>query len=239
MLVIPAIDLKGGRCVRLRQGDPNQETVYSDDPISVARKFQEDGAKLIHVVDLDGAFEGRPVHGEIVRKIAASISIPIEIGGGIRTKAAVEGYVEAGISRVIIGTALLGDGFEEIFGAYRKYIIVGIDAKNSMVATHGWKEVSNIDAVSFIKDLHEKGVEEVIYTDISTDGMLSGPNVSAMERILRAAPGLSLIASGGVSSLDDVMCLKELAPLGLKGAIVGKAIYDGRINLKDAIQIAS
>lgn len=239
MLVIPAIDLKGGKCVRLRQGDPHQQTVYSDDPVAMARKFEADGAKLIHVVDLDGAFEGRPVHHHLVKDIAKAVSIPIEIGGGIRTREAIEEYVREGIKRVIIGTALLGEGFNELFQLYRDNIIVGVDARNSRVATHGWKELSNIDAIELIRDLNEKGVEEIIFTDISTDGMLKGPNFSSMEKLLKEVPGIRLIASGGVSSVDDVVRLKELVPLGLVGAIVGKAIYDGRINLTDALRAVS
>jgi phosphoribosylformimino-5-aminoimidazole carboxamide ribotide isomerase len=239
MLVIPAIDLKGGRCVRLRQGDPKQETVYSDDPVSVAKTFEAAGAKLIHVVDLDGAFEGKPVHVDMVKKIAKAVSIPIEIGGGIRTKEAIEEYLEAGIRKVIIGTALLGDAFDALFRSYGEYIIVGIDAKNSLVATHGWKEVTNVNAVEFIRELNKRGVEEIIFTDISTDGMLAGPNVASMETVLTAVPGIRLVASGGVSSVDDLVRLKTLCPLGLVGAIVGKAIYDGRINLKDALRSVS
>ncbi len=239
MLVIPAIDLKGGKCVRLRQGDPDQQTVYSDDPVAVAKKFEAEGAKLIHVVDLDGAFEGKPVHAEIVKKIAKSLAIPIEIGGGIRTKDAIEEYVGAGIRRVIIGTALLGNVFDSLFQAYKEYIIVGVDAKNSRVATHGWKEVTQVNAIEFLQQLHTKGVGEVIFTDIATDGMLSGPNIASMEKVLKEVPGLRLIASGGVSSMDDLVRLKALVPLGLAGAIVGKAIYDGRINLADALRIVS
>lgn len=239
MLVIPAIDLKGGKCVRLRQGDPDQQTVYSDDPVAMAKKFEDEGARLIHVVDLDGAFEGRPVHGAIVKKIAKSLSIPIEIGGGIRTKETIAEYVDAGIHRVIVGTAILGDEFASFFQSYKDYIVAGVDAKNSRVATHGWKEISNMDAIEFIRALYKKGMREVIFTDISTDGMLTGPNVASMKKVLKEVPGLRLIASGGVSTVDDLVRLKALVPLGLVGAIVGKAIYDGRINLADALRAVS
>ncbi len=239
MLVIPAIDLKGGKCVRLRQGDPDQQTVYSDDPVAMAKKFEAEGAKLIHVVDLDGAFEGKPVHGEIVKNIAKSLSIPIEIGGGIRTKETIEEYIRSGIRRVIIGTALFGNEFASLFHAYKDYIVVGVDAKNSRVATHGWKEISNVDAIEFIRDLSDTGAREIIFTDIATDGMLTGPNIASMKKVLKEVPGLRLIASGGVSSVDDLVRLKELAPWGLVGAIVGKAIYNGRINLADALRAVS
>ncbi|MCX7678487.1 MAG: 1-(5-phosphoribosyl)-5-[(5-phosphoribosylamino)methylideneamino]imidazole-4-carboxamide isomerase [Spirochaetes bacterium] len=239
MLVIPAIDLKGGKCVRLVQGDPTKQTIYSDDPLTIAKTFEADGAKLIHIVDLDGAFEGKPVHAEIVKKIAKSLSIPIEIGGGIRTQEMIEEYLAAGISRVIVGTVLLSQKFDALWQLYRNHLIVGIDVKNSYVATHGWKEVSSVPAVEFIKTLHEKGAEEFIVTDISTDGMLSGPNIALMEKLLKEVPGIRLIASGGIASIEDLLRLKTLSCLGLKGAIVGKAIYDGRIILADALRIMS
>ncbi len=217
MLVIPAIDLKNGKCVRLLQGDPDRETVYSDDPVAMALRFQELGAKLIHVVDLDGAFTGSPVNHDFVKRIARSVSIPIEIGGGIRTEETVKEYLDAGIGRIIIGTALFDSGFSRLMETYPDNIIVGIDAKNSMVATHGWKTLSAVVAEDYIRDLVKRGVREVIYTDISTDGMLTGPNFNALERILNVAPGLRLIASGGVSSIDDLLKLKEYTRQGSQG----------------------
>ncbi len=238
MLVIPAIDLRKGRCVRLLQGDPDRETVYSDDPVAMAKRFQDMGAKLIHVVDLDGAFEGRPVNAHIVKEIARSVSVPIEIGGGIRNADIVRDYLGAGIGRVIIGTALLAGDFDGLFEEFPENIIVGIDAKDSMVATHGWKEVSRVVAVEHIAGLFRRGVREVIYTDISTDGMLTGPAFHTIGRILDEVKGLRLIASGGVSSLDDLIRLKEYESRGLIGAIVGKAIYDGRVDLREAVRRA-
>lgn len=237
MLIIPAIDLKGGKCVRLRQGDPNKETVYSDTPIEIAKQFEAEGAKLIHVVDLDGAFEGKPIHYELIKKIAQSISIPIEVGGGIRTRETIEEYLNAGISRVIVGTALFSAEFETFLKLYKPHLIVGVDAKNSLVATHGWKEISNVPAIDFIKDLYKKGAEEFIFTDIATDGMLSSPNIESIENVLKAVPGIRLIASGGISSINDLLQLKALSQYGLVGAIVGKAIYDGKIKLSEALQI--
>ncbi len=237
MLVIPAIDIKNGRCVRLVQGDPDRETVYSDDPAAVARRFEDMGARLIHVVDLDGAFEGRPVNRDLVAKIAKSVSIPIEIGGGVRTVDAVQSYLDAGIQRIILGTVLLEEGFQALLERYANHIIAGVDAKNAMVATHGWKQVSGVPAVEYIKELQKKGIGEIIYTDISTDGMLAGPNFASIERILSEAGGISLIASGGVSSLDDIRRLGAYNDRGLKGCITGKAIYDGRIDLRQALSL--
>lgn len=237
MLVIPAIDIKNGKCVRLLQGDPDKETIYFNDPVSVAVNFEEQGARLIHVVDLDGAFSGEPVNMDLVRDISNAVSVPIEIGGGIRTIEAVEKYISAGISRIIIGTAIINDGFKDLLNKFSDYIIAGIDARNSKIATHGWKNVSDIPAVDFIKDLRNSGINEIIYTDISTDGMLSGPNFKSIERILHELKGISLIASGGVASIEDIARLSEYVPSGLKGCIVGKAIYDGKIDFKKAASL--
>ncbi len=237
MLIIPAIDIKGGQCVRLLQGDPDRETVYSSDPVAMAQRFEDLGAKLIHVVDLDGAFEGYPVNKSIVLNISSSISIPIEIGGGIRTREAIEEYLIAGIGRIILGSAVLDDNFNNLIDGFRDSIIIGVDAKNSMVATHGWKRVSDISAIDFIRRLDKIGIREIIYTDISTDGMLTGPNYESIESILSAVRGISLIASGGVASIDDIYRLSEFSQLGLKGCIVGKAIYDGRIDLEKVLSV--
>ncbi len=237
MLVIPAIDIKGGQCVRLLQGDPDRETVYSSDPVAMAQRFEGLGARLIHVVDLDGAFEGYPVNKNMVMEISRSIAIPIEIGGGIRSSEAIEEYLTAGIERIILGSSVLDDDFDHLLEGYGENIIVGVDAKNSMVATHGWKRVSDIAALDFIRGLGERGIDEIIYTDISTDGMLTGPNFESVESILKAVRGVSLIASGGIASIDDMHRLNEFSQLGLKGCIVGKAIYDGRIDLKEALRV--
>lgn len=237
MLVIPAIDIKNGKCVRLVQGDPERETIYSDDPVAMALEFQRLGARLIHVVDLDGAFEGRPVNIDLVMLIQKSLTIPIEIGGGIRDSHAVKTYLDAGIKRIILGTAVLEGDPGAIIERYGRFIVAGVDAKNSMVATRGWKNISGVAAVDLIKELKKMGLAEIIYTDISTDGMLGGPNIRAMETILEEVDGISLIASGGVSSVEDIERLAGLAPRGLKGCIVGKAIYDGRVNAAEALAI--
>ncbi len=239
MLIIPAIDIKEGKCVRLLQGDPDRKTVYSDDPVGQAKKFEAMGAELIHVVDLDGAFEGQPVNIDLVAAIAAGVSIPIEIGGGIRSAETVKRYLDTGIKRIIIGTAILEKEFADILEESPGNIIAGIDARDSMVATRGWKEVTRVRASDLVKQVIERGIREIIYTDIATDGMLSGPNMEAYRMLLKEFPGLSLIASGGVSSLDDIQRLRELESEGLRGAIVGKAVYDGRIDLKEALASVS
>ena len=236
MLLIPAIDIRNGNCVRLLQGDPDKETVYSSNPVDMARDFEEMGARLIHVVDLDGAFTGDTVNFDLIARIAASVKIPIEVGGGIRTTDAVQRYLDAGIGRIILGTVVLRPQFSGIIEKFRKNIIAGIDARNSMVATHGWKNISEINALEFIKELKNIGIREIIYTDISTDGMLSGPNFSSIEKILTDIGGIDLIASGGISSYADILKLKEFTGMGLKGCILGKAIYDRRIDLREAIR---
>jgi phosphoribosylformimino-5-aminoimidazole carboxamide ribotide isomerase len=237
MLIIPAIDIKGGRCVRLLQGDPEHETVYSDDPVSVAQRFEALGARLIHVVDLDGAFAGYPVNSDLVTAIAQSVDIAVEIGGGIRTRESIDRYRGAGINRIILGTAALGDGFQDLIRGYTDAIVIGVDAKNGMVATHGWKEISSVRAAVLIREMQEMGIDEIIYTDIATDGMLTGPNVSAVREILSQVQGLSLIASGGIAATDDLYRLSELVPDGLKGCIIGKAVYDGRIDLAEVFRV--
>jgi phosphoribosylformimino-5-aminoimidazole carboxamide ribotide isomerase len=237
MIVIPAIDIKNGRCVRLIQGDPGRETVYSNDPVAQARVFEKAGAKLIHVVDLDGAFAGLPVNVDIVKAIASSVNIPIEIGGGIRSYETARIYHEAGISRLVVGTAALEDrdAFSSIMDHFGESVIAGVDAKSAKVATRGWLDVSDVSAVGFISALKENGVKEVIYTDISTDGMLKGPNIQAIDEILKKVPGIRLVASGGVGTMRDIESLKPFESSGLVGCIVGKAIYDGRIELTQAL----
>jgi phosphoribosylformimino-5-aminoimidazole carboxamide ribotide isomerase len=238
MLVIPAIDIKNRKCVRLLQGDPDNQTVYFDDPVAVAKSFEEQGAQLIHVVDLDGAFNGYPVNKDIVIKIAGTVTIPVEIGGGIRTVESAKEYISAGIKRIILGTAVINKDFGAFIEKYSSYIIAGIDARNSMIATHGWKKVSEIPAIDFIKKLPDMGIYEIIYTDISTDGMLQGPNYNSINAVLTGIKGISLIASGGVTGYNDILELKKYISLGLKGCIVGKAIYEKLIDLKKAIEIA-
>ena len=235
MLIIPAIDIKNGKCVRLLQGDPERETVYSDSPLDMAKRFEDDGARLIHVVDLDGAFQGMPVNRDIVKSIARSLAIPIEIGGGIRTEETIRDYADSGISRIILGTIILDNSFKILLDKYSEIVIAGIDARNSMVATHGWKNVSGVRSIDLVREIVQRGVSEVIYTDIATDGMMAGPNIGALREILAGIPGIRLIASGGISSMRDLERLAALEGAGLTGCIIGKAIYDGRIDVREAV----
>lgn len=234
MQLYPAIDLKDGKSVRLKQGEFKEITVYCDEPYKVARYFEENGASFIHLVDLDGALEGHSVNEETIKKIVSSVNIPCELGGGIRTMEDIERVLSYGINRVIIGTKAVKDPsfVEEAvkrFGADR--IVVGVDAKNGMVAIEGWEKVSDKSALSMCLSMKEMGVKNIVYTDISKDGMLMGPNV-AMTQELTDKTGMNIIASGGISSMED---LRNLNAAGIKGAIIGKAIYENRVNVKEAV----
>ena len=234
MQLYPAIDLKDGKSVRLKQGEFKEITVYCEEPYKVARYFEENGASFIHLVDLDGALEGHSVNEETIKKIVSSVNIPCELGGGIRTMEDIERVLSYGINRVIIGTKAVKDpGFVEEavkrFGADR--IVVGVDAKNGMVAIEGWEKVSDKSALSMCLSMKEMGVKNIVYTDISKDGMLMGPNV-AMTQELTEKTGMNIIASGGVSSMED---LRNLNVAGIKGAIIGKAIYENRVNVQEAV----
>lgn len=235
MIVIPAIDLKGGQCVRLRQGAANDSTVYSSNPVEMALNWQSHGGRFLHVVDLDGAFQGTPVHTEVISKIAAALSIPVEVGGGIRNEDDIEKLLSAGVRRVIIGTrALEGDDF--IAGLVKRFggdrIVVGIDARDGKVQVRGWVQTTSVMATDLAKRVSALGVGTIIYTDTSTDGMLAGPNIPAMREICQAA-SCDVVASGGVSSPADIKALKEMGMDNLVGAIVGKALYEGRTTLEE------
>lgn len=231
MIIYPAIDIKGGKCVRLTQGLKDQEKVYYDWPQEVARLWQEKGARWLHVVDLDGAFGGRARNYEIVKEMVTSATIPIQIGGGIRSLENIEAWLALGIKRVILGTKALEDPvmLKEALKRFSEEIVVSIDAKNGLVTTEGWVKTSSIKAVDFARKLEAQGVRRIVYTDISRDGMLSGPNFEALEN-LKGAVGLEIIASGGISSLKDLTALQRM---GIEGAIVGKALYEGRIDLAE------
>lgn len=234
----PAIDLRGGRCVRLVQGRADAETVYSDDPVAVARAFAEAGARRLHVVDLDGAFEGLPRNLDVVTAIVQAVDIPVELGGGIRDMAAVDEVLRRGVQWVILGTAAVEQP-ELVDEACRRHpgrILVGIDARNGQVAVRGWVEGTAVDAVALARDMGRRGVEEIIFTDIARDGTLQGPNLEALARV--AAAGPRVIASGGVSSLDDVRALTALEAQGVVGVIIGKALYTGAVDLKEALALA-
>jgi phosphoribosylformimino-5-aminoimidazole carboxamide ribotide isomerase len=236
MILYPAIDLRGGKCVRLSQGRYDDMTVFSDDPVKVALKFRDDGAKYIHVVDLDGA-RGDGSNRELIRQIAGILDIPVQSGGGIRTMDDIDTMLSMGIARVIIGTSAVRNP-DLVADAVKKYgsrIAVGIDAKDGLAAIEGWEKVSSLKAVEFAKSMEAIGVKTVIYTDISTDGMLKGPNLSAMKEMISGV-GMDIIASGGVSSLKDIIDLKNI---GIHGAIIGKALYSGAVSLRDALKISS
>ena len=236
MQLYPAIDMKNGQCVRLRQGAFKDITIYSDAPEKVAAHWQEKGASFLHLVDLDGALAGYSVNEEVIRRIADTVSIPIEIGGGIRSKEAVERMLDLGVRRVIIGTKaaehpeFLRD-MVRTFG--EEAIVAGVDAKDGMVAVEGWEKVSSLTASDLCLTMKEYGVRYIVYTDISRDGMLSGPNVEATRKLTEET-GLDIIASGGVSCMEDLKCLHEA---GIRGAIIGKALYENRIDLAEAVRL--
>ena len=235
MRLYPAIDMINGQCVRLVQGDYSQKVTFSKDPLAVALRWQEQGGEFIHLVDLDGARSGDMPNFDTVCRIAQELQIPVEIGGGIRDMHAVAKYLEHGVNRVILGTAAIKNpGFvKEAVREYGHRIVVGVDAKDGMVAVSGWEEMSQVSALSLAKRMEEIGVCTLIYTDIATDGMLKGPNLSAMKEMAEYV-SIDVVASGGVSSLED---LEQLKRTGVEGAIVGKALYTGHIQLADAVAI--
>ena len=240
MLIIPAIDLKDGACVRLKQGRMEDDTVFSDDPIGVAAQWVEQGARRLHLVDLNGAFAGTPINGEIVRAIAQRWpSLPIQIGGGIRSLETIEAYVQAGVSWVILGTKAVKEPsfVREACRAFPGKVIVGIDAKDGWVATDGWAEVSSIQAVDLAKQFKVDGISAIVYTDIARDGMMQGVNVEATAK-LALDSGLPIIASGGVTNLDDIHRLMAVKNDGIVGAITGRAIYEGTLDLGQAQALA-
>jgi len=241
MLVIPSIDLRGGKCVRLVQGKADAETVFSDDPVAMAVKWQSKGARFLHVVDLDGAFTGAPKNLDVVKEIVDAMSIPVELGGGIRDQRTVESVLQAGVQRAILGTSALKDPVfvEAMCREYGGRIAVGIDAKDGMVAIHGWTEVGEKSAIHFAAEMEDAGVKTIIYTDIKSDGMLMGPNIEATKKMAQATQNVDIIASGGVSSLQDIRNLKVLESLGVVGVIIGKALYTGDLQLEAAISEAS
>ena len=235
MLLIPAIDLKNGRCVRLLQGEADAETVYSDDPAAMARSFEDAGAKRLHLVDLDGAFMGQGTNLNSIHSILKTISIPVQLGGGLRTADDVERMLKLGVSSVIIGTMAIKnpDVFEEIIKHFSdEQIILGIDARNRKVAIEGWQEETEIYDVDFALHWKKVGIQRVVFTDITRDGMLSGPNMEALRNFARGT-GLKIVASGGVSSMEDLELLKTLEADGVDQVISGKAIYEGKLDLKE------
>ncbi|GGH35499.1 1-(5-phosphoribosyl)-5-[(5-phosphoribosylamino)methylideneamino]imidazole-4-carboxamide isomerase [Paenibacillus segetis] len=239
-VIYPAIDIRGGKCVRLVQGDYGRETVYNDNPLEVAKSWEAQGGSYIHLVDLDGAKAGHPVNDELIGQIARSVQVPVQVGGGLRTFEDVQRLLSLGVSRVIIGTAAIEDVefTESVLATYGDKVAIGIDARNGYVATRGWLETSEVKAEELAKQLAAKGAETFIFTDISRDGMMQGPNVDAIVALAKAS-GRTVIASGGVTVQDDLLSLAAHANQGVGGAIVGKALYTGNIELAQAISATS
>jgi len=237
MLVLPAIDLKDGQCVRLAQGQADRVTVYSTDPVAVARRFQQAGARMLHLVDLDGAFLGHSANGAVIQAVRAAVHLPLELGGGMRSLASIQAALELGVDSVIVGTlavrepALVQQALQRFSG---EQVQLGIDARGGKVAVQGWVEDTALDAVEFGRAWRARGVTRAVFTDIARDGMLQGPNLAAI-RAFAQGTGLKVTASGGVSSLADVERLRELEPLGVDRAIVGKALYEGTLKLEDLV----
>jgi phosphoribosylformimino-5-aminoimidazole carboxamide ribotide isomerase len=238
MKIIPAIDIQKGRCVRLFQGKSEEETVYSEDPVAQAKEWESMGAERIHLVDLDGAFEGGLNNFDIFAKVISELNIETEIGGGIRDIVAIERYIEAGVTQVILGTVAQSKP-EFVAQACKEFpgkIIVGIDASKGMVAIKGWKEITTQKATDLAKEMEDKGVSSIIYTDISRDGTLVGPNVEETKALAESI-SIPVIASGGVSCENDIRNLMKIEKSGVTGVIVGKALYDGRVSLPELIEL--
>lgn len=236
MLIIPAIDLKDGKCVRLRQGRMDDSTVFSDNPVDMAAKWVAAGCRRLHLVDLNGAFAGEPVNGEIVRDIAKAFpDLPIQIGGGIRSAKTIEAYLDAGVSYVIIGTKAVKEPefVTDMCKAFPGNIIVGLDAQDGRVAIDGWAEVTDVMAVDLAKRFRDDGVSSIVYTDIARDGMMQGVNVEATVD-LAVQGGIPVVASGGVTNIDDIKALAAVADQGILGAITGRAIYEGTLDVAQA-----
>lgn len=236
MLLIPAIDLKDGQCVRLRQGRMDDTTIFSSNPVDVAQRWVDAGARRLHLVDLNGAFAGKPVNAEVVRAVAAKFpQLPVQIGGGIRDAATVAAYLEAGVQFCIIGTKAVQEPpfVVELCKQFPGHIIVGIDAKNGRVATDGWAEISQVAAIELAKQFEQAGVSAIIYTDIARDGMMTGVNVEETAK-LAASISIPVIASGGVTNLDDIKALLTVENKGVMGTILGRSIYEGTIDLAEA-----
>lgn len=235
MLLIPAIDLKDGKCVRLRQGRMEDDTVFSDDPVAMAAHWVERGARRLHLVDLNGAFAGEPVNGDIVKAIANAFpDLPIQIGGGIRNEAIIEAYLEAGVQWLIIGTKAVREPafVSQVCRKYPGHIIVGLDAKDGMVATDGWANVTDVNVIDLARQFEQDGVSAIVYTDIARDGMMQGVNVEATVRLAQSM-SIPVIASGGITNLDDVRALCAVADQGITGAITGRAIYEGSLDFAE------
>lgn len=240
MLIFPAIDIRGGKCVRLLKGDFAQETVFSDKPAQMAKKWEEQGAKFLHLVDLDGALSGKSCNLDTVKEILAVVNIPVELGGGIRTMENIDKVLALGVRRVILGSVAVKNPalVKEACAKYDDRIVVGIDAKDGIVAVDGWGVSGDVDVTTLAKEMKKAGVKNIIYTDISRDGTLEGVNVEATAKLARES-GVNIVASGGVKSTADIEALKPYEKDGIEGVIVGKSIYMGTLDLQQAIEIAA
>ena len=235
MIIFPAIDIKDNKCVRLLQGDFNKVNVYGDDPSKMAKKWEEKGAEFIHIVSLNGARGEGNINDESIKKILQSVNIPIQIGGGVRDEKRIEDLLDMGVNRVIIGSMAVKNKelLKDLVKKYKEKIVVSIDAKNGKVAIEGWEEVSSLDSIELCKELEEIGVKTIVYTDISKDGMMIGPNFNIYEKLSKET-SLDIIASGGVTTLEDV---KKLSLMNIYGAIIGKSLYENKIELKEALSL--
>lgn len=236
MLLIPAIDLKDGQCVRLRQGKMEEDTVFSDDPVAVAGRWVKAGCRRLHLVDLNGAFEGRPMNAEVIHRIAEAYpDLPIQVGGGIRDEETIETYLDAGVSYVIIGTKAVTDPhfISDVCAGFPGHIIVGLDAKDGKVAVDGWSKVSRHDVIDMAQRFEDDGVAAIVYTDISRDGMMQGVNIEATVKLAQAI-NIPVIASGGITNMDDIKALAAVEDEGIMGAITGRAIYEGTLDFAEA-----
>ncbi len=240
MLVLPAVDIRGGRCVRLIQGDAARERTYGDDPVAAARGWEAAGASYLHVVDLDGAFAGQPVNDAVITRLIAAVRVPVEVGGGIRDLDVIGHLLDRGAARVILGTAAVTSPelLDAACARFGDRIAVAIDARDGMVVTHGWVAATAERAPSAASRVVRAGARRIIYTDTGRDGMLAGPNLAALEEMLRVVD-IPVIASGGVASAEDVRRLRPLEPLGLEGVIIGRALYEGQARLEDLLAAAS
>lgn len=240
MIIFPAVDIRNGKCVRLLQGRIEHETTYFEDPVAVAQKWESEGAEWVHLVDLDGAMSSGTDNRAIAKRIFKTLRIPVQFGGGVRKMSDLEEFLEAGARRVILGTAAVrrADFLSEALARFSARVVISLDTKEGFIATQGWSQVEKLEALQFARTLAQRGVQRIVYTDISKDGMLTGPNFEATRRVAEES-GLKVIASGGISSLEDLGRLKQLEPYGVEGTIIGKALYEGRFSLKEALTFIS
>ncbi len=239
MIIIPAIDLKSGKCVRLRQGDMGAETVFSDDPVAMARRWAEEGAELIHIVDLDGAVRKKMCHRDLISRMKDAAGVPVQVGGGIRDLKAVEDLIQLGVARVVIGTEAIRnpDMVKEACARFPGAIVIGIDARGGKAAIEGWTETTGVSAIDLAREFENAGAAAINFTDILRDGMQTGPNIEETRKLAEAV-SIPVVASGGVSSLKDIEALLAVASAGISGVITGKALYSGSLDLKEAIALA-